>query len=886
MNAKQRFIRAMCAGAVLTITITGGVRELSMLTTTFASTDVVTCTNNLIVNPGFESGLTGWGAHGPNVTITTDAHTGTKAVALGSGYTGVQQVVDATAGYTYTLSGFGKITNDLYKVEYGIRFIDNSGTTLPNGFFSAVVKKHIYGESEFSVLAPPGTTKVIIFAENDAGYGTFTLDSLCLMKTATPAPPPVPPTTCPDNLLVNGDFALPLGNGWVDWGNGFTLNGFGVVGSGAGGFAQIVTVPITTSQLTYHFKTRSRLGDGSQIGTYGLKFMDMSFEQVGNDSFVNVINSNSLTDAYLSAITPPDAVYVQIWVWKVDSVGYNYFEHMCLTVSSSAVTPTATPTPTATATATRTPTSTATRTPTATATATVTPGGPTITPTATATATATRTPTNTATMTPTPGGPTNTPTATATATATATSTQTRTPTTTSTATATITPTPNANVCVNNLFVPNPAFESDFANWNDVSGATTAIDGTHGKVARMTASGHYVARFLAATPNAQYSASALVNRATANVSGQLSLLFFTSSGGAPIGGNVPFNTIGSYNTYQLTQTAPADATYVYVQAYTNVATAGEPLSADDFCLRIVNGPPTATPTATATTTATPTPTRTPGGPTDTPTPTPTMTATFTPTPTPVPVTCNPSVLTNAGFESGTTCWINAGNFSVNFNPPAHSGIRSAQVGTGSGGFGQWLTVAPGERITVTFWAQSTAPQWDPAGGMSFFDNTQSSAIPNSGTFVSINANSYTQYTITAVAPANASWVLVWIWKNGNVGSAYADDFTVTRGAGQLMARLAEEDEPAASFAPALLAAPVINSITADDPTPTPEPNPFRDLLEQVVRQQRGNVTIRQIFLPMAHKPAPRPAATATPRPATPTPRPPRNLIEIGIESASL
>ena len=1014
MNVKQQLIRTMCVGAAIASAITGGLQQFSTLMTTSATTEIVTCSNNLIVNGGFESGLTGWGTHGPSVALTTDVYAGVNAVTIGGGYSGLQQVINASAGYTYTFSGFGKITTDIGKVEYGIRFIDDTGTTLSNGQYTAVVKQHTYGESEFSVLSPAGTTKIIIFAENDNGYGTFTVDSLCLMKAATPAPPPIPPTACPDNLLVNGDFAQPLSTGWVNWANSFTSNGYGVVGSDAGGFSQIVPIPITTTELIYSFKVRSRLGDGSSIGTYGLKFMDAAFNQVGNDSFSNVINTNSSVDTYISAIAPPNAVQVQAWSWKIDSVGFNYFDHMCLTVASGAPaptpTPTATRTPTATPTATQTPggptnTPTVTRTPTATATVTPTPnpnvcvnnlflpnpsfendfanwndvngattivdgthgkvaqmtasghyvarfiaatpgaqysasaltnrsnantsgmlsllfflssggapvggnipfdvvGGystyqltqtapanaayvyvqayantaspaqplsvddfclrivaaaPTATPTATSTATATSTPTNTPTITPTPGGPTNTPTAT------------RTP----TATATFTPTPNANVCVNNLFLPNPSFENDFANWNDVSGATTAIDGTHGKVAQMTASGHYVARFIAATPGAQYSASALTNRSNANTSGMLSLLFFLSSGGAPVGGNIPFDVVGGYSTYQLTQTAPANAAYVYVQAYANTASPAQPLSADDFCLRIVAAAPTATPTATATATATATPTRTPGGPTDTPTPTATATVTLTPTPTPLPATCNPNVMTNAGFESGTTCWINAGNFSVNFNPPAHSGIRSAQVGTGSGGFGQWLSAAPGERITVTFWAQSTAPQFDPAGGMSFFDSSQSSAIAGSGTFISINANTYTSYTISAVAPANASWVLVWIWKNGNVGSAYADDFTVTRSPSlvQLTSMNKAPETTAVS-----LTEPMVNNISDDDPTPTPAPNPFRDLLEQVVRQQRGLVTIQQIFLPMTQKPAPRVAPTATPRPPTATPRPPRTLLD--------
>ncbi len=88
-------------------------------------------------------------------------------------------------------------------------------------------------------------------------------------------------------------------------------------------------------------------------------------------------------------------------------------------------------------------------------------------------------------------------------------------------------------------------------------------------------------------------------------------------------------------------------------------------------------PTGTPTPTPTSTPTPTRTSTPT-PTRTATPTPTRTATPTPTGTPTPIATPTNLLTNPGFENGTTGWTCQTCTLSTVSSPVHSGSRAAFV----------------------------------------------------------------------------------------------------------------------------------------------------------------------------------------------------------------
>ena len=69
------------------------------------------CTGNLVTNPGFENGLTGWNTDGGNVTFINTANSGTKAARVGgTGYGSVGFILPTTPGTAYTAKAWAKTT--------------------------------------------------------------------------------------------------------------------------------------------------------------------------------------------------------------------------------------------------------------------------------------------------------------------------------------------------------------------------------------------------------------------------------------------------------------------------------------------------------------------------------------------------------------------------------------------------------------------------------------------------------------------------------------------------------------------------------------------------------------------------------------------------------
>ncbi|MCW1968678.1 MAG: hypothetical protein KIH69_011260, partial [Anaerolineae bacterium] len=156
--------------------------------------------------------------------------------------------------------------------------------------------------------------------------------------------------------------------------------------------------------------------------------------------------------------------------------------------------------------------------------------------------------------------------------------------------------------------------------------------------------------------------------------------------------------------------------------------------------------------------------------------PTATPTFTPTP--IANACVANLLVNGGFE-GLTGWANAGNLSTSTD--RRSGATAGIVGTGQGGFGQFVAVKPGDVLTLKGWSKVSNANVGASLGLSFFDSSQTSQLPNAGAVVQVTALGYTEYQMTNIqAPANAAYALVWGWKQGTSGNLFADDFCVTMG----------------------------------------------------------------------------------------------------------
>ncbi len=133
------------------------------------------CTGNLLTNPGFESGLTGWTTVG-NVSITTDAHSGTKAANVsGSGFASIGQALPATVGTSYTVKVWSK-GNFLFE----LRFMNASWAKIPGGNTIGFSSTN-YQENSITATAPPGAVYVYWLASKDLSNG-FKVDDACLVS--------------------------------------------------------------------------------------------------------------------------------------------------------------------------------------------------------------------------------------------------------------------------------------------------------------------------------------------------------------------------------------------------------------------------------------------------------------------------------------------------------------------------------------------------------------------------------------------------------------------------------------------------------------------------------------------------------------------------------
>ncbi len=164
------------------------------------------CTNNLLTNPGFESGLTGWTTTG-DVTIITAAHTGTKAAHLGgNGYASVGQAFAASPGNDYTLKAWSKYTGSLGYRAVELRFLNSAWVNISTNSIYAVSTSN-YAECVLSGTAPVGTAYVYLLASKD-GPGSIDVDDLCLTLGNTGGPvctitPSVTNIVCNDNGTPN-----------------------------------------------------------------------------------------------------------------------------------------------------------------------------------------------------------------------------------------------------------------------------------------------------------------------------------------------------------------------------------------------------------------------------------------------------------------------------------------------------------------------------------------------------------------------------------------------------------------------------------------------------------------------------------------------------------
>lgn len=205
------------------------------------------CPGNLLDNPSFEDGLTGWSTSG-NVSISTNASSGTKAAKIGgNGYASVGQLVPTTPGTSHTAKIWARYDGGGYRVVE-LRFLNTSWVTLPGAVQAGPISSN-YTEFTLSGIAPAGAAYAYVIASKD-GNGSMEVDDVCLINGTGGNPCNIQllnstPTVCNDNGTPSDPaddsftFQIMFGNPGGGF-NGWVGTFDGVPYSGAWG--QLVTV--------------------------------------------------------------------------------------------------------------------------------------------------------------------------------------------------------------------------------------------------------------------------------------------------------------------------------------------------------------------------------------------------------------------------------------------------------------------------------------------------------------------------------------------------------------------------------------------------------------------------------------------------------------------
>lgn len=330
------------------------------------------CTNNLITNAGFESGLTDWGDNAGGSVVTSPLHGGTQALKLAATGNYAAQTKTSAAAQSYSLSAWANGTNALSGKLILIFF--NSAFTEISRSESTFGATGSYAQGTVTGVAPANTAYV--YPQLYATNGQIFIDDVCLTSggtpptntptttptptrtptatptrtpTATPTFTPTPtrtPTATPtasgicasSNLLSNGGFESGSLGAWNNWGAGSVISTnmhsgtkAAKVGTAQGGIGQPVSGIAVgkTVTLTIWSKVSAAAADGS----VGIAVEDANGNPTGADVYATV-SATAYSNAYVITRTvPANTTNVVVYAWKNASIETLYLDDAVLQCS-------------------------------------------------------------------------------------------------------------------------------------------------------------------------------------------------------------------------------------------------------------------------------------------------------------------------------------------------------------------------------------------------------------------------------------------------------------------------------------------------------------------------------------------------------------------------
>ena len=270
---------------------------------------------NLLKNSGFELGSSGWDSYGSAVSISTESHTGSKAISFHTGGTGqttdlLPNIEEIDGNEKYILSGYYKHIGTVEGMWAGVEYFDSDWNTIGEDSMEINLSSS-YKKFELLFSPPAGTNYIGFWAWSDAPAGGTTLmdDIKLYPKTFTPS-------TC--ILLQNGDFEKNL-DGWSLYSSQTLKVDNGYESSKAvqlleGGMDQTVTLFNNTNdsyQFSGWYKT-----NGTPSGTWaGLGFYDQNNDLL-YEKIIELEPSTSYKKFVLNENATTSVRYIQVWFWS------------------------------------------------------------------------------------------------------------------------------------------------------------------------------------------------------------------------------------------------------------------------------------------------------------------------------------------------------------------------------------------------------------------------------------------------------------------------------------------------------------------------------------------------------------------------------------------
>jgi hypothetical protein len=139
---------------------------------------------------------------------------------------------------------------------------------------------------------------------------------------------------------------------------------------------------------------------------------------------------------------------------------------------------------------------------------------------------------------------------------------------------------------------------------------------------------------------------------------------------------------------------------------------------------------------------------------------------------------PNLVGNGGFEHGLAGWADWGNARTpTLTTEVAVGDGAVQVGTGAGGVGQDVGgIVAGNTYRVSALAKMSSPGEIGYFGVMFMDDAGTGLLAQNVVF---RSTTYSTVEADVTAPAGATKVQVFVWKNGGDGFAFADEVSLKK-----------------------------------------------------------------------------------------------------------